>query len=142
MFNYTVIRSSPVNCWKAVKWSCTIIIFITIFTFFYNRSAPESIQLRSDSETTLTVTFVPTNGSTASYFTAKVKDSSPEKSCRVAGDVKPLECTLTGLALATEYTIEAKACQTAIDSEANDACSPVKQAKGMTIPSGEWTFNS
>ncbi len=58
----------------------------------------------------------------------------------MAGDVKPLECTLTGLAPATEYTIEAKACQTAIDSDTADACSPVKQAKGMTIPSGEWIF--
>ncbi len=107
---------------------------------FSNRSAPESILVRSDLESALTVIFVPTNGTTASYFTAKVNDSSPENSCRVAGDVKPLECTLTGLAPATEYTIEAKACQTAIDSEATDACSPVKQAKGMTIPSGEWIF--
>ncbi len=98
--------------------------------------------MRSDSETTLTVTFVPTNVTTASYYTAKVKDPSPEKSCRVAGDVKPLECTLTGLTPATEYTIKAKACQTAIDSDAEDACSSVKQAKGMTIPSGEWIFNS
>ncbi len=91
-------------------------------------------------ETTLTVTFVLSNDTSASYFTAKVKDSLPEKSCRVARDVEPLECTLTGLAPATEYIIEAKACRTTTDSDAEDACSSVKQAKGMTIPSGEWFF--
>ncbi len=86
------------------------------------------------------MTFLPTNGTNASFFTAKVKDSSPENSCRVAGDVNPLECTLTGLAPATGYAIEAKACQTDTDGDAADVCSTVKQAKGMTIPSGEWIF--
>ncbi len=66
-------------------------------------SAPETIKIRPDSEDTLTVTLVPAAGS---YFIAKVKGSSPLKTCRVAGDVKPTECKLTDLRPATEYTLK------------------------------------
>ncbi len=58
----------------------------------------------------------------------------------MAGEVKPLECTLTDLSPAIEYTVEAKACRAPTDSDVADACSLVKQVKGMTIPSGEWIF--
>ncbi len=106
--------------------------------FYFAIAAPESIKIRPDSEDTLTVTFVPAVGSTSSYFIAKVKGSSPLKTCRVAGDVKPTECKLTGLRPATEYTIEAQACKepTSVGGGA-DACSQVKEEKGMTLPSGE-----
>ncbi len=100
-------------------------------------AAPESINIWPDSEDTLTVAFVPAAGSTPSYFTAKVKGSSPLKTCRVTGNVKPTECKLTGLSPATEYTIEAQACKepTSVGGGA-DACSQVKEATGITLPSG------
>ncbi len=104
-------------------------------------AAPESINIRPDSEDTLTVTFVPAAGSTPSYFIAKVKGSSPSNSCRVNGDVKPIECKLTGLRPATEYTIEAQAWKEPTSGGGGaDACSQVKEAKGMTLPSGECAF--
>ncbi len=100
-------------------------------------AAPESINIRPDSEDTLTVTFVPAAGSTPSYFIAKVKGSSPSNSCRVTEDVKPMECKLTGLRPATEYTIEAQACKEPTSGGGADSCSQVKEEKGMTLPSGE-----
>ncbi len=104
-------------------------------------SAPETIKIRPDSEDTLTVAFVPAAESTPSYFIAKVKGSSPTNTCRVNGDVKPIECNLTGLKPAAEYTIEAQACKepTSVVGGA-DACSQVKETKGMTLPSGDYVF--
>ncbi len=102
-------------------------------------AAPESINIRPNLEDTLTVAFVPAAGSTPSYFIAKVKGSSPLKTCRVNGDVRPTECKLTGLRPATEYTIEAQACKESTNGVGGgaDACSQVKEEKGMTLPSGE-----
>ncbi len=100
-------------------------------------AAPESINIRSDSESTLTVTFVPAAGTRPSYVIAKVKGSSPLKTCRVTEDVKPIECNLPGLRPATKYTIEAQACKESTIGGGADACSQVKETKGMTLPSGE-----
>ncbi len=101
-------------------------------------AAPESISIRPDSEDTLTVTLVPAAGSTPSYFIAKVKGSSPPNTCHVNGDVMPTECKLTGLRPATEYIIEAQACKGPTSGGGGaDACSQVKEAKGMTLPRGE-----
>ncbi len=42
---------------------------------------------------------------------------------------------------ATEYTIKAQACKEPTSGrDGADACSQVKEAKGMTLPSGEWVF--
>ncbi len=108
--------------------------------FLSDITAPESIKIRPDSETTLIVTFIPKAGTTPTYFNSYIKGSSPLKICQVNGDVRPTECKLTGLRPATEYTIEAQACKEPTNGGGADACSQVKDAKGMTLPSCEWVF--
>ncbi len=52
------------------------------------------------------------------------------KSCEISASLNPLECSLTDLSPATEYTVEAKACSSAAH------CSEAVTKNAWTLPNG------
>ncbi len=73
--------------------------------------APKAVEAIATSTSTVRVKIIPHDGGEAvDHYMAFAGKPESRKSCTVEASAATLECDITGLKAATEYTVEAQAC--------------------------------
>ncbi len=93
---------------------------------------PKDISFTRRETTGITVKFSAPGGNPAiATYEANIKGGRPDKKCSVDASLTEMECTITDLQPATEYTISASACLPGANG-----CSGTIVKKTWTMPPG------